>query len=77
MRSCSTDEELKQVLMKDNILDILSFVGYRGVPTKETLSSKEAILRKINCISNYFFARKVNFNLFVSDKAELDNYNSE
>jgi len=31
--------------MKDNILDILSFVGYRGVPTKETLSSKEAILR--------------------------------
>ena len=34
--------------MKDNILDILSFVGYRGVPTKETLSSKEAILRWIN-----------------------------
>ncbi|XP_044170891.1 uncharacterized protein LOC114949567 [Acropora millepora] len=45
VRSCSTDEELRQVLMKDSILDILSFVGYRGVPRKETLSSKEAILR--------------------------------
>lgn len=31
--------------MKDDILDILSFLGYRGVPSKETLSSKEAILR--------------------------------
>ena len=29
--------------MKDSILDILSFVGYRGGPTKETLSSNEAI----------------------------------
>ncbi|XP_044175527.1 G2/M phase-specific E3 ubiquitin-protein ligase-like [Acropora millepora] len=45
VRSCSTDEELRQVLMKDSIPDILSFVGYRGVPRKETLSSKEAILR--------------------------------
>ena len=45
VRSCTTDEELRQVLMKDDILNILSFLGYRGVPSKETLSSKEAILR--------------------------------
>lgn len=45
--SCSTDEELRQVLMKDDILYVLSFIGYRGVPSKETLSSKEAMLRPI------------------------------
>ena len=33
--------------MKDDILDIVSFLGYRGVPSKETLSSNEVILRQL------------------------------
>lgn len=47
VRSCSTNEEPRQVLMKDDILDILSFVGYRGGSSKETMSSKESISRPI------------------------------
>lgn len=31
--------------MKDDILDILLFLGYRGVLLKEILSFKEVILR--------------------------------
>lgn len=45
--SASTDVELQAVLVKPLALDILSDIGYRGVPTRETLSSKTKLIRLI------------------------------
>ena len=43
--ACKTDEQRVSLLCKDSMMDILQMVGYRGVPTKETLSSVPEIQR--------------------------------
>ncbi|CAB3987907.1 G2 M phase-specific E3 ubiquitin- ligase-like [Paramuricea clavata] len=42
-----TNDELTNILSEDETLSLLSLVGYRGVPSRETLSSKENIVRSI------------------------------
>lgn len=41
----NTEEELKDVLMEDECMDILSEVGYRGVPQREKLKNKCKLVR--------------------------------
>lgn len=41
----STDADLQKVLMEESNLEHLGNIGYRGVPTKETISSKECLIR--------------------------------
>ena len=40
INSASTDNELQNILVESSILKVLGGVGYRGIPTRETLSSK-------------------------------------
>ncbi|CAH3108445.1 unnamed protein product [Porites lobata] len=42
---CKTNGELGALLCEDSMMDILQMVGYRGVPSKETLSSVPEIQR--------------------------------
>ncbi|CAB4001408.1 G2 M phase-specific E3 ubiquitin- ligase-like [Paramuricea clavata] len=41
----STVEQLHSILVEDDVLDVLSQVGYRGVPSRETLECKESLVR--------------------------------
>ncbi|PFX24927.1 hypothetical protein AWC38_SpisGene10459 [Stylophora pistillata] len=43
--ACKTNGELGALLCEDSMMDILQMVGYRGVPSKETLSSVPEIQR--------------------------------
>eukprot|EP00794_Sanderia_malayensis_P001483 gene1483-1640_t len=43
----STDEDFQDALLADDSMDILSQIGYRGVPQREKLVSKEKILRSM------------------------------
>ena len=39
------DQEYSQLLMEDDCFDILCQTGYRGLPTKEKVSSRESVVR--------------------------------
>ena len=39
------DQEYSQLLMEDDWFDILCQTGYRGLPTKEKVSSRESVVR--------------------------------
>ena len=39
------DQEYSQLLMEDDCFDILCQTGYRGLPTKEKVSSMESVVR--------------------------------
>ncbi|XP_068684539.1 G2/M phase-specific E3 ubiquitin-protein ligase-like [Montipora foliosa] len=43
--ACKTNDELGALLCEESMMDILQMVGYRGVPSKETLSSVPEIQR--------------------------------
>ena len=43
----STDAELQAVLVDPQVLDVLSDVGYRGVPSRESLSCKTKLIRLV------------------------------
>lgn len=40
-----TDADLQSKLMEDNVFAVLDEVGYRGIPSRETLESKDKIVR--------------------------------
>ena len=41
------DHEYSQLLMEDDCFDILCQIGYRGLPTKEKVSSRESVIRYV------------------------------
>ena len=41
------DQEYSQLLMEDDCFDILCQIGYRGLPTKEKVSSRESVIRYV------------------------------
>ena len=41
--ACTTDEQLRSLLCEDSIVEILLMLGYRGVTSKETLTSAAEI----------------------------------
>jgi hypothetical protein len=43
--SAPDDEELREVLVSDDVLDVLSEVGYTGVPQRETKASVSNIIK--------------------------------
>jgi hypothetical protein len=43
--NATSDAEVKELLMKEEMLDILSEIGYRGIPQRETLSGVEVIVQ--------------------------------
>ena len=47
INNASTDIELQSLLMEDDVLDVLGEVGYRGVPSQETIASKDNLVRSI------------------------------
>ena len=44
MTNASDDEKLREVLVTDDVLDVLSEVGYTGVPQRETKAGVSNIL---------------------------------
>ena len=42
---CNDNGAFKSTIMSDEVFDILEKVGYRGVPSRETLASRDAIVR--------------------------------
>ena len=40
-----TDSDLQSKLMEDDVFAVLDQVGYRGIPNRETLRSKDKIVR--------------------------------
>ncbi|XP_046848050.1 uncharacterized protein LOC124441628 [Xenia sp. Carnegie-2017] len=44
---CESDEELRTLLCSDDMMNILQSIGYRGVPSKEKLASRDNIIRSI------------------------------
>ena len=45
MTDCQTNEELRELMNEDAMLDILQTVGYRGVPSTDTIDSVPDITR--------------------------------
>ena len=45
IHNISTVEQLHSILVEDDVLDVLSQVGYRGVPSREKLECKEGLVR--------------------------------
>ena len=43
--SVSDDKMLRELLIRDDILDILGEVGYTGVPHRETLETVNSIIQ--------------------------------
>ena len=43
--NATSDEEVKELLMNEEMLDILSEIGYRGIPQRQTLSGVEVIVQ--------------------------------
>ena len=39
------DQEYSQLLMEDDCFDILRQIGYRGLPTKQKVFSRESVIR--------------------------------
>ena len=39
------DQEYSQLLMEDDCFDILCQIGYRGLPTKQKVFSRESVIR--------------------------------
>ena len=56
--------ELQTLLTNDSVLDVLGDVGYRGVPSKETLASNEKLVR-------YDIEYTILFFKFLADKLLL------
>ena len=51
------DQEYSQLLMVDDCFDILCQIGYRGLTTKEKVSSRESVIRyaiKVFVVFNNF-----------------------
>ena len=60
------------MLCEDDTMDVLQSIGYRGVPSKETLRSRDEIIRYVlqNTISH-----KCPYNhIFASPKTEVQLY---
>ena len=47
LKSCREDGELRTLLCQDDTMDVLQSIGYRGVPSKETLRSRDDIIRYV------------------------------
>ena len=58
----TTEDELHGVLLEEDVIDALDEVGYRGVPQREKLESKDKILRFFFCLC--FFSHSCAFKAF-------------
>ena len=62
-----TDADLQSKLMEDNVLAVFDEVGYRGIPSRETLESKDKIVR-------YYYIYTYNFQYTVHKYSLLKKY---
>ncbi|KAL9951675.1 hypothetical protein ACROYT_G044393 [Oculina patagonica] len=47
LNEVSSDEELQNFLQEDASLEVLTLIGYRGVPSREKLKSRPAVLKSL------------------------------
>ena len=45
IENVTSDSEFQSVLMEDDVLIVLGSIGYRGIPSRDTLSSKDKLIR--------------------------------
>ncbi len=45
MEACESNEQLTSLLNDDQMLNVLMSIGYRGIPSKETLQTRNKIIR--------------------------------
>jgi hypothetical protein len=45
LRDCDDEATYKEILLSDDVFNVLDKVGYRGVASRETLASRDAIVR--------------------------------
>ena len=66
----TTEDELHGVLLEEDVIDALDEVGYRGVPQREKLESKDKILRFFFCLF-FFFHILVHLRHLNSNQIEI------
>lgn len=45
LSSAATDQEVRDALTSDEVLDVLESIGYTGIPQKETLAGVKSIIQ--------------------------------
>jgi hypothetical protein len=45
MKACTSDSQLQSLLNEESMMDILELIGYRGITSKETLHTRDQLIR--------------------------------
>jgi hypothetical protein len=45
LKGCEDDDGFREALLSEAVFDVLDMIGYRGIVTRETLSSRDDIIR--------------------------------